>query len=43
MALTILVVLIIAGIVAVLALDVLGLGWALSKLWRSAWARRLRH
>lgn len=43
MALTIVVALIIAAIVAVLVLDVLGIGWALRKLWRSAKAKRLRH
>lgn len=43
MSLTIVVALIITAIVAVLVLDVVGIAWALRKLWRSAWAKRLRH
>lgn len=35
--------LVIAAIVAIVALDVFGVGWALRKLWRNVTQRRQRH
>ena len=43
MGLTIVVLLVIAVIAAVLALDILGLGWSLRKLWKYTRGRWLRH
>lgn len=43
MGLTLVVLLVIAVIVAVLAVDILGVGWSLRKLWQRTRGRRLRH
>jgi hypothetical protein len=40
MGLTMLVVLVLAAVLAVLALDLLGVGWAIRRLWRNARVQR---